>query len=136
MTDFEKAVHDRLQSDVTALGLAEGCEVHFHVVHGAAAKRLLQAAAHAELLVVGSRVRAASVDSASGPPPTRWCGTRRARWWWFRCTLGMSPPPPTASCAPTPRSDVRRADRFPRTGPPASSSPVCSDQSNRTTLNV
>jgi len=55
MTDFEQAVHDRLQADVTALGLAEGCVVHFHVVHGAAAKRLLQAAAHAELLVVGSR---------------------------------------------------------------------------------
>ena len=55
MTDFEQAVHDRLQADVAALGLAEGCVVHCHVVHGAAAKRLLQAAAHAELLVVGSR---------------------------------------------------------------------------------
>ena len=97
MTDFEQAVHDRLRADVAALGLADGCVVHCHVVHGAAAKRLLQAAAHAELLVVGSRGEGGSGACASGPPPTRWCGTRRARWSWFPCTLPTSPPPRTAA---------------------------------------
>jgi nucleotide-binding universal stress UspA family protein len=55
MTDFEQAVRDQLEADVAALGFPSGCEVTCHVVHGSAAKRLLQAAAHAELLVVGSR---------------------------------------------------------------------------------
>ena len=38
MTDFEQAVRDRLEADVAALGLADGCEVTCHVLHGAAGR--------------------------------------------------------------------------------------------------
>jgi nucleotide-binding universal stress UspA family protein len=55
MTDFEQAVRDELEADVARLVLPTDCQVTAHVVHGAAAKRLLQAGAHAELLVVGTR---------------------------------------------------------------------------------
>jgi nucleotide-binding universal stress UspA family protein len=55
LTDFEQAVRDELEADVADLGLPDECEVSCHVLHGAAARRLLEAAAHADLLVVGSR---------------------------------------------------------------------------------
>jgi nucleotide-binding universal stress UspA family protein len=55
MTDFEQAVRERLERDVAALGLPTECLVNYHVLHGAPARRLLEAAAHADLLVVGSR---------------------------------------------------------------------------------
>jgi len=55
MTDFEQAVREELEAEVAALGLPSECSVTAHVLHGAATKRLLQAAENAELLVVGSR---------------------------------------------------------------------------------
>jgi len=55
MTDFEAAVLERLQHDVDKMGLGPEVDVHCHVVHGPAGRRLLEAAAHAELLVIGSR---------------------------------------------------------------------------------
>lgn len=55
MTDFEQAVLDQLRADIDALGLDEGVEVHCHVLHGSAGRRLLEAAPQAEMLVVGSR---------------------------------------------------------------------------------
>ena len=55
MTDFEQAVRDELEADVAALGLPAECLVTCHVLHGSAARRLLEAAEDAELLVVGSR---------------------------------------------------------------------------------
>ena len=55
MTDFEAAVFERLQHDVEKMGLGPEVDVHCHVIHGPAGRRLLEAAAHAELLVIGSR---------------------------------------------------------------------------------
>ncbi|ROR89912.1 universal stress protein [Nocardioides aurantiacus] len=55
LTDFEQAVLDRLREDVAAAGVSEGDAVQLHVVHGAAGRRLLEAAAHADMLVVGTR---------------------------------------------------------------------------------
>ena len=55
MTDFEAAVLERLQHDIDKLGLGPEVDVRLHVVHGPAGRRLLEAAAHAELLVIGSR---------------------------------------------------------------------------------
>jgi nucleotide-binding universal stress UspA family protein len=55
MTDFEQAVRDELEADVRKLGLPSACQVDFHVLHGASARRLLETARHADLLVVGSR---------------------------------------------------------------------------------
>jgi nucleotide-binding universal stress UspA family protein len=54
MLEFEQAVRDRLDRDVDRLGLGE-VEVTTHVLHGAAARRLLEAAARADMLVVGAR---------------------------------------------------------------------------------
>jgi nucleotide-binding universal stress UspA family protein len=55
MTDFEGAVLDRLRADVAALGLPDGLDVQCHVLHGSPGRRLLEASAGAEMLVVGSR---------------------------------------------------------------------------------
>lgn len=55
LTDFEQAVRKQLEADVARLGLPAECEVSCHVVHGSPARRLLEASAHADLLVVGSR---------------------------------------------------------------------------------
>ena len=55
MTDFEAAVLERLRHDIDRLGLGPEVDVHLHVIHGPAGRRLLEAAAHAELLVIGSR---------------------------------------------------------------------------------
>jgi nucleotide-binding universal stress UspA family protein len=55
MTDFEAAVLQRLQHDVAKMGLGPDVDVRCHVIHGPAGRRLLEAAAHAELLVIGSR---------------------------------------------------------------------------------
>ncbi len=53
--DFEKAVHDALEADLAKLDLPAGCEVELHVAHGQSSARLLEAAAGAEMLVVGQR---------------------------------------------------------------------------------
>lgn len=55
LTDFETAVLDRLRADVRGAGVTEGEGVQLHVVHGAAGRRLLEAAAGADMLVVGTR---------------------------------------------------------------------------------
>jgi nucleotide-binding universal stress UspA family protein len=55
MTDFETAVLDRLRGDVEGLALTGELEVHCHVLHGAAGRRLLEASEGAEMLVVGTR---------------------------------------------------------------------------------
>jgi nucleotide-binding universal stress UspA family protein len=55
LTDFEEAVLASLRDDVAGIGLPEGVEVSCHVLHGTAGKRLVEASAGAELLVVGSR---------------------------------------------------------------------------------
>ncbi len=55
MTDFEAAVAERLRADVAGLGLPDGLTVECHTLHGSAGRRLLEASAGAEMLVVGSR---------------------------------------------------------------------------------
>ena len=55
MTDFEAAVLERLQSDIAAMELPSEVEVHCHVLHGQASRRLLEASPQAEMLVVGTR---------------------------------------------------------------------------------
>jgi nucleotide-binding universal stress UspA family protein len=55
LAEFEQAVREELEAEVATLGLPSECQVTAHVLHGAATKRLLQAAENAELLVVGSR---------------------------------------------------------------------------------
>lgn len=55
MTDFEQAVRERLEADVAGLHLPEDVAVTLHVLHGSAARRLLEAAEDADLLVVASR---------------------------------------------------------------------------------
>jgi nucleotide-binding universal stress UspA family protein len=57
MSDFEQAVRDALEQDVHAADLPADLPVACHVVHGTPARRLVQASAHAELLVVSSRGR-------------------------------------------------------------------------------
>lgn len=53
--DFEQAVLDRLGHDVETLGLPEGCQIELHAVRGQSSHKLLEAAAGAEMLVVGAR---------------------------------------------------------------------------------
>ncbi|MGY1753406.1 universal stress protein [Blastococcus sp. SYSU D01042] len=55
LRDFETAVRDELRAHVAAEDLPEGLTVTCHVTHGPAARRLLQAAGGADLLVVGAR---------------------------------------------------------------------------------
>lgn len=53
--DFEEAVLDALRVDLAALDLPAACRVELHVAHGQSSARLLEAAAGAEMLVVGAR---------------------------------------------------------------------------------
>jgi nucleotide-binding universal stress UspA family protein len=54
LLEFEQAVRERLDRDVARLDLG-AVEVTTHVLHGSAARRLLEAAARADMLVVGAR---------------------------------------------------------------------------------
>ena len=54
LTDFETAVLESLRRDVAALHLSNE-EVTCRVLHGSAARRLVESSAGAEMLVVGSR---------------------------------------------------------------------------------
>jgi len=53
--DFEAAVLKQLTHDVEALHLPAECTVELHAVRGQSSAKLLEAAAGAELLVVGAR---------------------------------------------------------------------------------
>lgn len=55
LSDFEDAVLKRLESDVNKLGLPADLDTQCHVLHGSSSRRLLEASAGAEMLVVGSR---------------------------------------------------------------------------------
>ena len=55
MTDFESAVLEHLRADIGALGLSGDVIVDCHVLHGPAARRLLEASKNAEMLVLGTR---------------------------------------------------------------------------------
>jgi nucleotide-binding universal stress UspA family protein len=58
MTDYEQAVLDDLRSDVVAaLGAGRAAGATCHAVHAAPVRALIEAAAGADLLVVGSRGR-------------------------------------------------------------------------------
>jgi nucleotide-binding universal stress UspA family protein len=54
LKDFEATVLERLQHDVDVLHLSD-VEVACHVLHGSAARRLVESSDGAEMLVVGSR---------------------------------------------------------------------------------
>lgn len=53
--DFEEAVLEQLAHDVDALHLHPDCTVELHAAHGQSSAKLLEAAAGAEMLVVGRR---------------------------------------------------------------------------------
>ena len=55
MSDFEDAVLKRLESDVAKVGLPAELDVQCHVLHGPSGRRLLEASAGVDMLVVGSR---------------------------------------------------------------------------------
>lgn len=55
LAEFERAVREDLDRCVAAAGLDPAVEVRTHAVHRAPARALLQAAAGADLLVVGAR---------------------------------------------------------------------------------
>lgn len=57
LSDYEKAVEDELTAHVGAAGLDPAVRVTSHVVHRPPAPGLLDAARHADLLVVGARGR-------------------------------------------------------------------------------
>lgn len=57
MLDFEKGVLVELQRDVDRLGLETDPPAQCHVLHGTAGRRLVEASAHADLVVVASRGR-------------------------------------------------------------------------------
>ena len=57
LADFEQAVHDELSGHVKAVGIDPSVAVTCHVVHRPPARGLIEAAAHAQLLVVGARGR-------------------------------------------------------------------------------
>jgi nucleotide-binding universal stress UspA family protein len=57
LTDFEQAVHDELARCVRAADLDPAVRVHLHVLHRPPARGLIEAAAGADLLVVGARGR-------------------------------------------------------------------------------
>jgi nucleotide-binding universal stress UspA family protein len=57
LCDYEAAVRQALTRDVEAAGLTPGEDVFVHVVHGAPARRLVEASANADLLVVARRGR-------------------------------------------------------------------------------
>jgi nucleotide-binding universal stress UspA family protein len=53
--DFEAAVLAQLTRDIEAMHLPAGCDVRLHAVRGQSAAKLLEAAAGAEVVVVGRR---------------------------------------------------------------------------------
>ncbi len=55
LSDFEEAVLRRLEADIAKLDLPAELDVETHVLHGAPGRRLLEASAGAEMLVIGSR---------------------------------------------------------------------------------
>lgn len=56
LADFEQAVLARLQHDVDALGVGtDGLRVHCHVLHGSAAKRIVEVSERFDLVVIGAR---------------------------------------------------------------------------------
>ncbi len=57
LVEWEQAVHDELVRHVTAVGIDPAVRVTCHVVHRSPAKGLIQAAAAADLVVVGARGR-------------------------------------------------------------------------------
>ena len=57
LCDYEAAVRKALTRDVEAAGLTPGEDVMVHVVHGAPARRLVEASTGADLLVVSRRGR-------------------------------------------------------------------------------
>jgi nucleotide-binding universal stress UspA family protein len=57
LSDYEEAVLKSLTRDVEAAGLTPGKDVTLHVVHGAAARRLVESSESADLLVVSRRGR-------------------------------------------------------------------------------
>jgi nucleotide-binding universal stress UspA family protein len=57
LCDYEEAVRKALTRDVEAAGLTPGEDVMVHVVHGAPARRLVEASTGADLLVVSRRGR-------------------------------------------------------------------------------
>jgi nucleotide-binding universal stress UspA family protein len=57
LNDWEQAVLDELTRHVRAIGIDPSVRVTCHVVHRAPARGLIEAAAHAQLLVVGARGR-------------------------------------------------------------------------------
>jgi nucleotide-binding universal stress UspA family protein len=57
LVDFEQAVLEELQKHVAQAGLDPSVPVTCHVVHRPAARGLIEAAANAQLLVVGARGR-------------------------------------------------------------------------------
>ena len=56
LTDFEAAVLESLRRDVASMHLSN-TDVTCHVLHGPAARRLVESSAGSEMLVVGSRGR-------------------------------------------------------------------------------
>lgn len=57
ITDWEQGVHDELTKHVKAAGVDPSVRVTCHVVHRSPTKGLIEAAAGADLLVVGARGR-------------------------------------------------------------------------------
>src|SRR5687767_12744666 len=53
--DFEAAVLAQLSLDIEAMGLPAACDVRLHAVRGQSSAQLLEAAAGAEVVVVGRR---------------------------------------------------------------------------------
>ena len=51
------------------MGLPTACDVRLHAVHGQSSAALLEAAAGAEIVVVGRRGAGASWACCPGPPP-------------------------------------------------------------------
>jgi nucleotide-binding universal stress UspA family protein len=73
LTDFETAVLEALRKDVGALHLSNA-EVSCHVLHGPAARRLVESSNGAEMLVVGSRGRGGFVGVVMGSTATQVVG--------------------------------------------------------------
>ncbi|CAA9371747.1 MAG: Universal stress protein family [uncultured Nocardioides sp.] len=55
LSEFEDAVLHQLSRQIEGLGLPTACDVRLHAVHGQSADKLIEAAARAELVVVGAR---------------------------------------------------------------------------------
>ena len=73
LTDFENAVLESLRKDVAELQLPT-TDVTCHVLHGPAARRLVESSAGAQLLVVGSRGRGGFIGVVLGSTATQVVG--------------------------------------------------------------